>query len=152
MVLAVVIGAIVFWSMQDQRGRPALGAALDLYSAPLATPGAPAEKNVYTNAADRAKEANREFVAIAKDFGWLPEGTKAHYFAGVTLPGTGPDGLGGKRTEDRRRSLGSDVANLAKIALAGLYHQTGRDAAGHRDLQPGCRQAFHHRSGHGRTA
>ena len=43
---------------------------------PLAQPGAPPEAGVYTTAAARAKEANREFVAVAHDFGWLPEGPR----------------------------------------------------------------------------
>ena len=68
-VLAVVIGAVVFWTMKTGAADKALGAALDLYATPLATPGAPPEKNVYNSAADRAKEANREFVAVSKDFG-----------------------------------------------------------------------------------
>jgi hypothetical protein len=55
-------------------------------------PGAPPEPGVYTTAADRAKEANREFVAVAHDFGWLPEGSKAHYFAGVTYEELGQNG------------------------------------------------------------
>ena len=38
--------------------------------------GSSAGAGVYTTAADRAKEANREFVAVAHDFGWLPEDRK----------------------------------------------------------------------------
>jgi tetratricopeptide (TPR) repeat protein len=127
-VLAVVVGGIVFWSLRTSAADRALGSAIDLYSTPLATPGAPAEKNVYNSAADRAKEANRQFVAIAKDFSWLPEGAKAHYFAGVTYQELGQTGSAESELKTAAGSWDRNTANLARIALAGLYHQTGRDA------------------------
>ncbi len=128
LVLAVAVGAVVFWTIKSNAADRALGAAVDLYSAPLATPGAPPEKNTYSNSADRAKEANREFVAIAKDFSWLPEGTKAHYFAGVTYQELGQTGSAESELKTAAGSWDRNISNLAKIALAGLYHQTGRDA------------------------
>ena len=127
-VLAVLIAAIVFWTMKAGAADKALGAALDLYSTPLAVPGAPPEKNVYNNAADRAKEANREFVAISKDFGWLPEGSKAHYFAGVTYQELGQTGSAETELKAATGSWDRNMSSLAKLALAGLYHQTGRDS------------------------
>lgn len=127
-VLAVVIGALVFWTIKTDAADRALGAAVDLYSAPLAVPGAPPEKNVYNSAADRSKEANREFVAIAKDFGWLPQGSRAHYFAGVTYQELGQNGSAESELKTAVGAWDRNVSNLAKIALAGLYHQTGRDA------------------------
>lgn len=127
-VVAVVVGALVFWTMNTGAADHALGAALDLYSTPLAVPGAPPGKNVYHNAADRAREANREFVAIAKDYGWLPEGAKAHYFAGVTYQELGQTGPAETELKAAAGSWDHNLSNLAKLALAGLYHQTGRDA------------------------
>ncbi len=92
MILVLVVGALVFWILRSSAADAALGAALDVYTAPLAPPGAPPEPGVYTTAADRAKEANREFVAVAHDYSWLPQGSKAHYFAGVTYAELGQNG------------------------------------------------------------
>lgn len=127
-VVAVVVGAAVFWSMKSAGADQALGAALDVYTAPLATPGAPAQKNTYNTAADRSREANREFVAIAKNFGWLPQASKAHYFAGVTYQELGQTASAESELKTAASAWDRDVANLAKIALAGVYRQTGRDA------------------------
>jgi tetratricopeptide (TPR) repeat protein len=127
-VLAVVVGALVFWTVKTAAADRALGAAVDLYATPLATPGAPAEKNVYSSAADRSREANREFVAIAKDYGWLPQGAKAHYFAGVTYQELGQTASAESELKTAAGSWDRNLSNLARIALAGLYHQTGRDA------------------------
>src|SRR5206468_2990175 len=127
-VLVVVVGAVVFWTMKTNAADRALGVAVDLYSTPLAAPGAPAQKDVYSSAADRAKEANREFVAIAKDFGWLPEAAKAHYFAGVTYQELGQTGSAESELKSAASSWDRNLSNLAKIALAGVYQQTGRDS------------------------
>lgn len=127
-VLAIIVAAIVFWTLRANAADQALGSAVDLYSRSLAVPGAPAEKNVFTSAADRAKEANREFVAIAKDYSWLPHASKAHYFAGITDQELGQTASAETELKAAAGSWDRDQSNLAKIALAGLYHQTGRDA------------------------
>ena len=79
-VLVLGVGALVFWNFRSSAADTALGAALDIYITPLASPGAPPEAGVYATAADRAKEANREFVAVAHDYGWLPEGDQGPLF------------------------------------------------------------------------
>ncbi len=127
-ILVVVVGLAVFWSIKTNAAEQALGAALDVYTTPLAAPGAPPEKNVYATAADRAREANREFVAIAKDYAWLPESGKAHYFAGVTYQELDQTASAESELKTAAGSWNRNLSNLAKIALAGLYHQTGRDA------------------------
>lgn len=127
-VLAIVVGAIVFWVFRTDAADQALGAAIDVYSRPLAQPGLPVEKNTYTNAADRAKEANREFVAIAGNFGYLPQAAKAHYFAGITFMELGQTASAESELKSAAGSWNGNQSNLAKIALAGLYHQSGRDA------------------------
>jgi predicted negative regulator of RcsB-dependent stress response len=127
-VLVVVVGAFVFWTMKTNAADRALGAALDLYSTPLAQPGAPAEKNVYNTAAERSKEANREFVAIAKNYSWLPQAGRAHYFAGVTFQELGQTASAESELKTAVGSWDRNLSNLAKIALAGIYRQTGRDA------------------------
>jgi predicted negative regulator of RcsB-dependent stress response len=93
----------------------------------LAQPGAPPEAGVYSTSAARAKEANREFVAVAHNFGWLPEGTQARYFAGVTYEELGENGNAETELKAASGSWNHNLSNLAKLALAGLYHQTNRD-------------------------
>ncbi len=125
--LVLVVSGIVFWNMHKSSADQAIGSALDVYTEPLATPGVP-DSGTYTTAAARSTEANREFVAIAHNFGGMPEASRAHYFAGVTYIDIGQNGPAETELKAAAGSWDSNVANLAKLALAGLYHQTGRDA------------------------
>jgi predicted negative regulator of RcsB-dependent stress response len=126
-ILVLGVGALIFWVLRSAAADSALGAALDVYTSPLAPAGAPPEQGVYTAAADRAKEANREFVAVAQNYGWLPEGSKALYFAGVTYVELGQNGSAETQLTAASHSWDRNLSNLAKLALAGLYHQTSRD-------------------------
>jgi tetratricopeptide (TPR) repeat protein len=127
LVLALVVGAAIFWNVRTAAADNALGAALDTYDAPLAAPGAPAENGVYTTAADRARAANKQFVAAVQQYGWLPQGAKAHYFAGITYEDLGQTASAETELKAAAGAWDHNLANLAKLALAGLYHQSARD-------------------------
>jgi predicted negative regulator of RcsB-dependent stress response len=127
-VIVLAIGAVVYWSIRSTAADSALGAALDVYDAPLAIPGAPAEAGVYATSADRSKAANKQFVAVANQYGWLPEGAKAHYFAGITDQELGQTASAETELKAAAGAWDHNLANLAKLALAGLYHQTNRDS------------------------
>lgn len=126
-VLVAAIGGLVFWNIRSSAANTALGAALDVYTTPLAVPGAPPDASAYTTAAARAKEANREFVAIAQDYSWLPVAAKARYFAGITYEDLGQNSDAETDLKAAAGSSDRNVGNLAKLALAGLYRQTSRD-------------------------
>jgi tetratricopeptide (TPR) repeat protein len=132
-VVVVVAGAAAlgYWGWSSSKADAALNAALDTYNTPLSQPGALAGSDVYTTAIARAKAANQQFVAVAQQYGWLPEGAKAHYFAGVTYEEQGNNASAETelKTAAGAWSWGDrNLANLANLALAGLYHQMDRDA------------------------
>lgn len=126
--LLLVIGALVFWSMRSTAADTALGAAMDTYNAPLAQPGLPAGNGVYATAADRLKAANKQFAAVALQYSFMSQGTKARYFQGITDAELGQNASAESELKSAAGAWDRNIANLAKLALAGLYHQTGRDA------------------------
>jgi tetratricopeptide (TPR) repeat protein len=130
LIAVLVAGGIAlgFWSWDSNKAGIALGAALDTYTAQLAQPGAPPAPGVYASTGDRAKAANQQFVTLAKQYGWLAEGAKAHYFAGVTYEELGQNGPAETELKAAAGTWDRNLSNLAKLALAGLYHQTNRDA------------------------
>ena len=126
--LALIIAAAIFYAQRSEAAETALGAALDVYSSALAQPGQPAQKGVYTSASERARAANQQFVAVANQYGWLPEGAKAHYFAGLSYQELGQTGSAETELKKAGSAWDGNLSSLAKFALAGFYHQTGRDA------------------------
>jgi tetratricopeptide (TPR) repeat protein len=130
-VVAVLVAgglALGYWTWASNKADTALGTALDAYIAPLAQPGAPVTAGVYATTSDRAKAANQQFVALAQQYGWLAVGAKAHYFAGVTYEELGQNGNAETELKAAAGAWDRNLSNLAKLALAGLYHQTNRDA------------------------
>jgi tetratricopeptide (TPR) repeat protein len=127
-ILAIIIGGFVFYNQRSSAAESALGAALDIYGAPLAQPGQQTTKGVYSSAAERAKAANQLFVQVATQYSWLPEGAKAHYFAGLTYQEIGQTASAESELKTAAASYDSNLASLAKFALAGFYHDSSRDA------------------------
>ncbi len=127
-VVILGVGLIIFWNVRSASAATALGAALDTYTSPLAEPGAPAQKGTYATSLARAKAANQQFTAVAGQYGWLPEGAKARYFAGVTDQETGQTAAAENELKKAADAWDGNISNLAKLALASLYHQTNRDA------------------------
>jgi predicted negative regulator of RcsB-dependent stress response len=126
-VIVLGVGFLIVWNVQESAAETALGQALDIYTAPLAQPGAPVEKGTYTTVAERAKAANEQFKAVADKYGWLTEGSKARYFQGVTEQELGQTAAAEGDLKKVADSWNRNLSNLAKIALASIYHQTGRD-------------------------
>ncbi len=130
-VVVLGVGGLIFWNLRSAAADTALGAAMDTYSAPLAQPGLPVGNGVYSSAADRSKAANKQFSAVAQQYGWLPQGAKARYFTGITDEELGQNGAA---ETELKAAAGAwnwgdrNFTNLAKVALAGLYRQTGRDS------------------------
>jgi tetratricopeptide (TPR) repeat protein len=127
-VLVVVIGSLVVWNIRTTAADAALGAAMDTYNAPLAEPGAPAESGTYASSADRSRAANKQFADVASQYGLLPQGKKAHYFVGVTAEELGQNATAESELKIAAGAWDRNLANLAKLALAGLYRQTSRDS------------------------
>lgn len=126
-VLLLVAGGLVFWNMQSAAADNALGAALDTYDTQLTAPGAPPQAGAYATAAERSKAANQQFLDVAKKYGWLPQGAKAHYFAGITDVELAQTPAAETEFKAAQGSWDHNLSNLATLALANLYHQTSRD-------------------------
>ncbi len=127
-LLALIIAGVVVYNQRSAAAEAALGSALDVYASPLASPEQPAGAGVYATAADRAKIANKQFVQVANQYGWLPEGAKGHYFAGLTSQELGQTASAESELKKAADAWDSNLSSLAKFALAGFYRQTGRDA------------------------
>lgn len=127
-VVAIIIASAVTYHSRHARAQSLFGQAMDIYNTPVAVPGQPTEPGMttYPSIAARAKAANPLFVQVADKYDWQKTGKNAEYFAGLTYLDMGQSVDAEKDLQKASNSSDKGVAALAKIALAGLYRQTGR--------------------------
>ena len=128
--IAVVVAGIVVYEQRDAAANRLLGQAMDIYQTPIAQPNQPAEpgQTTYPSAAERAKAAYPLFNQVANQYGWLSAGEMGRYFAGLTAQDMGNKSEAEADLTKAADSRDSSVASLAKVALANLYAQTGRNS------------------------
>ncbi len=127
--ILIVLCSVLFYNSRSGQASVAFGAAMQAYQTPIATPGQPVPPGVktYASANDRAKAANALFLAAADKYGMTPDGKNARYFAGITYMEEGQTGPAESTLKQVAGGWNGDLAALAKLALAQLYRQTGRD-------------------------
>jgi len=127
---ALIITSVVVYRTRSSNARVLFGQAMDIYNTPLAVPGQPTEPGftTYPTAAARAKAANPLFVKAADKYNWMKVGKNAEYFAGLTYMDMGQNSDAEKELQKAADSHDKGLSALSKMALAGLYRQTGRDS------------------------
>jgi len=127
-IVVAVLGGVIFNS-RAEAASVAFGSALETYQAPLLPAGeaVPPGVKTFPSAAERAKAANAQFLAVADKYGMTPDGKSARYFAGLTYIDEGQTQAGEDALKKVASGWDSNLAALAKFALAQLYHNTGRD-------------------------
>ncbi len=130
LAIAIVVVAIIMYQKRDAAANQLLGQAMDIYQTPLAKPNQPAEpgQKTYATTAERAQAAYPLFRQTADQYGWLSAGEMARYFAGITELDLGQKQGAEADLDKATRAGDSNLAALAKIALANLYEQTGRNS------------------------
>ena len=128
-ILAIGGGAWAFVAYRDQQAQSQLGGAIEKYNTPVRPPGTPATPDTpsFASSQERAKVANAEFTRIADKYSFTQSGGVARYFAGITLHEMGDTAGAEKALKDVADSRYKEIASLAKLALAGVYHDTNRD-------------------------
>ena len=128
-LLAVIIGGWAYVNYRDQQGRSELAGAIQKYDAPIRPAGTPATPDMlsFGSIQERAKAANADFTRIAGKYSFTQSGRVARYFAGVTLHDMGDNAGAEKDLKEVADSRYKEIASLAKLALASIYHDTNRD-------------------------
>jgi predicted negative regulator of RcsB-dependent stress response len=128
-LLVAIVGAVIY-NHRSEQADIAFGNAMQTYQTPIASPGqqVPPGVKTFPSAADRAKEASRQFVQVADQYGMTSSGRLSRYFAGLTFIESGQNASAESTLKGVASGWNSDLASLAKLGLAQLYRQTGRDA------------------------
>jgi tetratricopeptide (TPR) repeat protein len=127
--ILIVVCGVLFYQNRAAQASVAFGAAMQAYQTPIAAPGQPVPPGIKTYASvnDRAKAANDLFLGVADKYGMTPDGKVARYLAGLTYMEGGQNGPAESTLKQVASGWNSDLAALAKLSLAQLYRQTGRD-------------------------
>ena len=128
-LLLIAIGAVVY-NHRSEQASIALGNAMQTYQTPLAAPGqqVPPGVKTFPSSVERAKAANQLFLQAADQYGSTSAGKIARYFAGLTYIEAGQNASAESTLKQVADGWNKDLGGLAKLGLAQLYRQTGRDA------------------------
>ncbi len=127
--IVVAIGGALIYQHRSDAAAADFSHAMQVYQAPLTTSGEPIPAGIqsFPTTVLRAKAANELFLQTANSYGMLSAGRNARYFAGLTYIEMGENASAESTLKSVASSWDHDVASLADLALASLYHQTGRD-------------------------
>ena len=126
-VVAIGIGSVMFYQHRQEQASVAFGAAMDIYSAPVAQPGVPAQPGVrtYPSSVARAQAANALFLKVANSYGSTDSGKNALYFSGLCYMEMGQASQAEKTLKQVVRDGNKNLAALGNLALVNLYQQNG---------------------------
>ncbi|MGH9616502.1 MAG: tetratricopeptide repeat protein [Acidobacteriaceae bacterium] len=127
-VLAIAIGSSMFYQHRQDEAAVAFGAAMDIYSAPVANSETAPEPGVrtYPNAVARAKAANQQFLQVAQEYGSTDAGKNSLYFSGLTYMEMGNSAEAETTLKKVANRGDKNLAALADLALVSLDRQSGR--------------------------
>lgn len=127
-ILAAGMGGWYYLSQQDEKASLELSQAVRTLNAPLRAADEPAEPGVTTfpSAKDRSTEARKQFQAIVDKYPHTRSSDIARYFAGKTSADLGDNATAERELRQVAASRDSDLAALAKFALAAVYRNTNR--------------------------
>lgn len=132
-VLVVIIAAIgggwAYLNYRDTQAQAQLSLALQKYNAPIRPAGTPATPDVlsYGTTQERDQAANAEFTRIAGQYSHTQSSAVARYFAGLSYRDLGKPAEAEQNLKEVADSRYPEIASLAKMALAQVYHDTGKN-------------------------
>lgn len=133
-VVAVIIGAIFGWRFYTQRqslkASAEFGAAMQVFQAPVVTPGTPPPPNMlsYSNSSKKYQDALTKFEAVVKRYPRTHAGQLSRYYAGLCFEKLGKDTEAVHWLAELQNSANPDFAALARFELAQMYDREGKSS------------------------
>ncbi|MDP9269327.1 MAG: tetratricopeptide repeat protein [Acidobacteriota bacterium] len=133
-VLAVLAAALAggwfYFDRQNEQASMALGQAVRTFDRPLRAAGQqpPPDIQTFASSAERGREAEKQFLAVAEKYPYTRSGEIARYLAGVAAIDAGDTATAERELKAAAGSRRDDFASLAKMALAAFYRSSKRDA------------------------
>jgi hypothetical protein len=128
-ILALIGGGWAFINYRDAQAKSDMALALQKVNAPIRPAGTPAEADVlsYGSTQERDQAANGDFTRIANKYTFTQTSQLARYFAGITNRDLGNTAAAEKDLQEVSGSRYKEIASLAKMALAQVYHDDSKN-------------------------
>ncbi len=128
-VVGIAVGAWYYLGQQDQKASLDMSVAVRTLNTPVRPPNMPAQVDAasFASVAERATAAHKQFQGIVDKYPHTHSAEFAHYFIGLTDADLGDNASAERELQKVISSANSDVAALAKMALASVYRNTGRN-------------------------
>jgi predicted negative regulator of RcsB-dependent stress response len=129
-IAAILLGGWFYFDQQNEQASVALGQAVRIYDRPLRVAGSPPQPDLptFASSAERGREAQKAFAAVAERYPHTRSAEIASYLTGVAAIDAGDTATAERELKATADSRHEDLASLAKMALAAMYHATKRDA------------------------
>ena len=127
-VVIAVLGWRFYADRQTGKASAALDDAMQVYNARIRTALEPADPGEITYTAEKNKfeDAAKKLVAVASKYPRTRPGQMARYYAGLSYEQLQRNDEAVKSLEEVANSGDSEIAAVARFALAKLYDQTGK--------------------------
>jgi len=128
-VAAVAVAIFLYVSSRENSASGAFGAALTTFHAPVSQgepqgPNAPAQR--FKTDKEKYEQALKEFNDVSSSYSWFAQGKLAGYYSALCQRELGNLPEAEKELTPLAAEGNAELAAQAKMALAGLYQQTGR--------------------------
>ena len=130
---AVILAAIFgwrFWSeQQSQKAGLAMEDAMKVFEARIRTPAEPQEPGEVTYLAEKTKytDARKKFDEVAQKYSLTTQGTLARYYSALCSEHLGETDKATATLRDLSNGSNAEAAALAKLSLAGLAEDAGKN-------------------------
>jgi predicted negative regulator of RcsB-dependent stress response len=128
-IAAAVAGSWYYLNQQDQKASLDMSVAVRTLNTPVRPPNMPAEPGApsFASVAERATAAHKQFQTVVDKYPHTHAAEFAHYFLGLTAADLGDNGTAERELQKVISSANTEVSALAKMALASVYRNTGRN-------------------------
>jgi len=129
LIAAIGVGSWYYLSQQDQSASLEMSQAVRTLNMPVRPSNMPAQADApsFASVAERATEAHKKFQAIVDKYPHTHSADFARYFLGLTAADLGDKAGAERELQKVISSANGDVAALAKMALASVYRNSGRN-------------------------
>jgi predicted negative regulator of RcsB-dependent stress response len=128
-IAGIAVGSWYYFNQQDRKASVDFGNAVRTMDTPVRPPNMPAQPDnpSFASSTERATTAHKQFQDIVSKYPHTHAADFSRYFLGLTSAQLGDNAAAERELQTVASFHNSDLAALAKFALASVYRNTNRN-------------------------